>query len=64
MTPPPEEPISWELAERVATRIAERQVWLPKGRVTVLEEEFEELTAEAEVLVEAESGLRSLVGPA
>jgi coenzyme F420 biosynthesis associated uncharacterized protein len=64
MTPPPEEPISWELAERVATRIAERQAWLPKGRVTVLEEEFEELTAEAEVLVEAESGLRSLVGPA
>lgn len=64
MTPEPEEPISWELAERVATRIADRQPWLPRGRVTVLEEEFEELTAEAEVLVEQESGLRSMAGPA
>jgi coenzyme F420 biosynthesis associated uncharacterized protein len=63
-TPQPEEPISWELAERVATRIAARQAWLPRGRVTVLEEEFAELTAEAEVLVEEESGLRSLAGPA
>ena len=63
-TPPSEEPISWELAERVATRIAARQAWLPRGRVTVLEEEFAELTAEAEVLVEEESGLRSLAGPA
>ena len=63
-TPPSEEPISWELAERVATRIAARQAWLPRGRVSVLEEEFAELTAEAEVLVEEESGLRSLAGPA
>jgi coenzyme F420 biosynthesis associated uncharacterized protein len=62
--PPPEEPISWELAERVATRIAARQPWLPRGRVIVLEEEFAELTAEAEVLVQEESGLRSLAGPA
>jgi coenzyme F420 biosynthesis associated uncharacterized protein len=61
-TPPSEEPISWELAERVATRIAARQPWLPRGRVSVLEEEFAELTAEAEVLVEEESGLRSLAG--
>ena len=63
-TPPSEEPISWELAERVATRIAARQAWLPRGRVSVLEEEFAELTAEAEVLVEEESGLRSLAGAA
>ena len=34
------------------------------GPVTVLEEEFAELTAEAEGLVEDETGLRSLVGPA
>ena len=29
VAPSPEEPISWELAERVATRIAARQPWLP-----------------------------------
>jgi coenzyme F420 biosynthesis associated uncharacterized protein len=64
MTEPVEEPISWDLAERVATRIAARQPWLPPGRVSVLEEEFAELTAEAEVLVAEETGLRSLTGDA
>jgi coenzyme F420 biosynthesis associated uncharacterized protein len=58
------EPISWELAERIATRIAGRQEYLPLGRLTVLEEDFSELTAEAEALVEQETGLRSLCGPA
>jgi coenzyme F420 biosynthesis associated uncharacterized protein len=57
------EPISWELAERIATRIAGRQEYLPLGRLTVLEEDFSELTAEAEALVEQETGLRSLCGP-
>ena len=50
------EPISWELAERVATRIAARQPWLPPGRLSVLEEDFAELTAEAEQLVAEETG--------
>ena len=58
------EPISWELAERVATRIAARQPWLPPGRLSVLEEDFAELTAEAEQLVAEETGLVSLAGPA
>ena len=56
-------PISWEAAERVATRIAGRQGWLPPGRLRVLEEDFAELTAEAEVLVTEETGLFSLAGP-
>ena len=60
----PAEPISWELAQRVATRIAARQDYLPLGRLTVLEEDFAELTAQAEVLVEEATGLRSLSGPA
>ena len=59
-----QEPISWELAERVATRIAARQPWLPPGRLSVLEEDFAELTAEAEQLVAEETGLVSLAGPA
>jgi coenzyme F420 biosynthesis associated uncharacterized protein len=56
--------VSWELARRVASRIAERQPLVAPGRVAVLEEDFAELTAEAEALVEAETGLRSLAGPA
>jgi coenzyme F420 biosynthesis associated uncharacterized protein len=61
---PGSEPVSWDLAERIATRIAGRQDYLPLGRLTVLEEDFSELTAEAEALVEQETGLRSLSGPA
>ena len=64
MTGPSEGPVSWELADRVATRMAGRQPWFPLGRMTVLKEDFAELTAEAEVLVERETGLRSLSGPA
>ena len=64
MTSSPEGPISWEMAERVATRIAGRQPWLAPGRSTVLGEDFDELTAEAEELVTAETGLRSSSGAA
>ena len=64
MSPSSAGPISWEMAERTATWIAARQPWLPPGRVAVLEEDFEELTGEAEDLVSAETGLRSLAGPA
>jgi coenzyme F420 biosynthesis associated uncharacterized protein len=52
------------MAERVATRIAARQPWLPPGRLAVLEEDFAELTAEAEGLVTAETGLVPIGGPA
>jgi len=60
----PESPISWEVAERVALRVAERQPWVSKGRLAVLEEDFAELTAQAEELVAAETGLTSGAGPA
>lgn len=63
-TPPPRGPVSWELAESVAVRLASRQPWLPPGRVAVLEEDFAELTAEAEELVTAETGLSPMGGPA
>ncbi|HYA43984.1 MAG TPA: zinc-dependent metalloprotease [Acidimicrobiales bacterium] len=56
--------VSWEVALRVASRIAGRQPWVPPGRLAVLEEDFNELTGEAESLVERATGLRSLVGPA
>jgi coenzyme F420 biosynthesis associated uncharacterized protein len=52
------------MAERVATRIAGRQPWLAPGRLSVLEEDFAELTAEAEELVTSETGLQPTTGPA
>jgi coenzyme F420 biosynthesis associated uncharacterized protein len=64
MNAPPEGPVSWAVAERVASRIAAHQPWVPPGRLAVLEEDFAELTAEAESLVEMETGIRSLAGPA
>lgn len=63
-TTSPPSPISWELAERTATWIAARQPWLPPGRLCVLEDDFQELTAQAEELVAAETGLAPLSGPA
>lgn len=57
-------PVSWEIAEKVAVRIASRQPWVVPGRVRVLEEDFAELTAEAEQFVSAETGLVSASGPA
>ncbi len=56
--------ISWETAVDVATWVARhREVMTPYERY-LLEAEFDELTAEAEELVAAETGLRSLAGPA
>jgi coenzyme F420 biosynthesis associated uncharacterized protein len=56
--------ISWDTATNVATRIAKRQPPLTSYERRDLEADFEELTAEAEELVAAETGLRSLAGPA
>src|SRR5579875_76807 len=50
-------PVSWELAERVATKLASRQPWLSPGRMSVLEEDFQRFTAEAEGLVSELTGL-------
>jgi coenzyme F420 biosynthesis associated uncharacterized protein len=56
--------ISWETATDVATRVARRQEPLSPEERRVLEAEFVEVTAQAEELVAAETGLRSLAGPA
>jgi coenzyme F420 biosynthesis associated uncharacterized protein len=61
---PMAELISWETAVDVATRVARRQEPLSPYDRRLLEAEFGELTAEAEELVAAETGLRSLAGPA
>ena len=56
--------ISWETATDVATRVARRQEAMTPYERRLMEADFEELTAEAEELVAAETGLRSLAGPA
>ncbi len=58
------EVISWETATQVAARIARHQQPFTAYERNSLETDFAELTPLAEELVEAETGLRSLVGPA
>jgi coenzyme F420 biosynthesis associated uncharacterized protein len=58
------DPVAWDLAERVATRVAGREPLEDSYLYATLQPDFEELTAEAEKLVEAETGLKSLAGPA
>lgn len=61
---PEPEPISWEVAERVAVRVAGREPLASSYHYASLEPDLTELTAEAEELVAAATGLRSLAGPA
>jgi coenzyme F420 biosynthesis associated uncharacterized protein len=56
--------VSWETALSVATRVARQQHPLTEYERQSLEADFAELTAQAEDLVAAETGLRSLAGPA
>ncbi|MGH9097256.1 MAG: zinc-dependent metalloprotease [Acidimicrobiales bacterium] len=56
--------ISWEVAERVAGWVSNRNPMPAPYRPELLQEDFEELTAQAEELVAAETGLRSASGPA
>jgi coenzyme F420 biosynthesis associated uncharacterized protein len=56
--------ISWQTAANVAARVARQQAPLTEYERRSLETDFEEFTAQAEDLVEAETGLRSLAGPA
>ena len=56
--------ISWEKATQVAGRIARHQEAFTEYERKSLETDFAELTPLAEELVEAETGLRSLAGPA
>lgn len=57
-------PVDWQLAERVAVRAARREPFAESYLAHSLQRDFEEATAEAEALVEASTGLRSLSGPA
>ncbi len=64
MTPQPE-PVAWDVAERVAGRVARRtDTRIDWATLRSLVIDFEEVTAQAEALVEESTGLRSLVGPA
>src|SRR5438270_537627 len=58
------DPISWDLAERIAVRVAGREPFADSYHYASLEPDFAEFTAQAEDLVAAETGLRSLSGPA
>jgi coenzyme F420 biosynthesis associated uncharacterized protein len=58
------EPIAWDVAEQVAARLARRQPPLADYSLRALQADFEELTAQAEQLVTAETGLVSAAGPA
>lgn len=57
-------PVDWLLAERVAVRAAGREPFAESYLAHSLQRDFDEATAEAEGLVAAETGLRSLSGPA
>jgi coenzyme F420 biosynthesis associated uncharacterized protein len=58
------EPVAWDLAEKVAVRVAGRDPFASSYHYASLQPDFDELTAQAEELVAAETGLRSLAGPA
>lgn len=56
--------ISWDLAEKVAVRVAGREPLADSYHYASLAPDFAELTAEAEELVTAATGMRSAAGPA
>ncbi len=58
------DPIAWDLAEKVAVRVARHEPLEDSYLYATLQPDFEELTAQAEVLVEEATGLHSLAGPA
>jgi len=58
------EAVAWDLAERVAIRVAGREPFSESYHYDSLQPDFEELTAQAEDLVASATGLRSLAGPA
>lgn len=59
-----EGPVDWDVAERVAVRTARREPFADSYLADSLQDDFDEATAEAEDLVAAATGLRSLAGPA
>ncbi|MGH2468354.1 MAG: zinc-dependent metalloprotease, partial [Candidatus Limnocylindrales bacterium] len=56
--------ISWDVAGRVAAAVIRRHPAPAPYELSAMAADFQELTATAEELVEAETGLRSLAGPA
>jgi coenzyme F420 biosynthesis associated uncharacterized protein len=58
------DPVAWDVAEKMAIRVGGREPFAESYHYASLQPDFEELTAEAEELVAAETGLRSLAGPA
>ena len=61
----PSEPVAWDVAEQVAGRVAGRgSTRIDWATLRTLVTDFQEVTAQAEALVERSTGLRSLVGPA
>ncbi len=58
------DPVAWDLAEKVAVRVAGREPFSESYHYASLQPDFDEFTALAEDLVAAETGLRSLAGPA
>ena len=56
--------VDWKFAERVAVRAAGREPFAESYHYASLQPDFDRLTAQAEDLVAAETGLRSLSGPA
>jgi coenzyme F420 biosynthesis associated uncharacterized protein len=56
--------IAWDTAGQVARRVARSQTPLTEYELRSLQTDFEEMTARAEELVSAETGLKSLAGPA
>jgi len=56
--------VNWEVAERVAVKVARHEPLADSYHYTSLEPDFRRFTVEAERLVEQETGLRSLYGPA
>lgn len=58
------DPVAWDIAEKVAVRVAGTDPFASSYHYDSLQPDFDELTAQAEELVAEETGLRSLVGPA
>jgi coenzyme F420 biosynthesis associated uncharacterized protein len=56
--------VDWDLAQRVAVKVAGREPFADSYHYQSLAPDFHEFTAEAEDLVARETGLRSLAGPA
>jgi coenzyme F420 biosynthesis associated uncharacterized protein len=56
--------VDWGLAERIAVRVAGTEPWAGSYHADSLIPDFVQFTAEAERLVEAETGLYSTAGPA